>query len=155
MADVATEDHLGFGDQGLKRDIEIELVVFIRPDHATFAQFLDEAAEQGTIEELRRVQLLQQRQALGGEETKILQFRGRQCVATVADQQGDGDVVALDGLQEAVRKRSQAECGIALTWRALKHAAIRIGGEQAALDEEWLVNSSGVQCRNSSAWMNG
>src|SRR6185312_5623973 len=103
--------------------VEHELAVLVGRDHAPLAELLDEAAEQRAVEELGRVELMQQREALRGQPAERFELAGRERVRAVLHEQREADVIALDRGQEVSRERAQTERRIALAGMARDYAA--------------------------------
>lgn len=76
VAQFAAKNELGIFRPRIQPVVEHQLAVLVRPHQLQFAQLLDEAAEQGLVEELRRGRRVQQAQALRGLLAQALQFAG-------------------------------------------------------------------------------
>ncbi len=116
--------------------MEFELAFGVGPDHLAFAQFLDEAAEQRLVEKFRRVEFVQQRQALRGQGAEVFELDRGERVRPVAHERGDRDVIALDRLQQRLRDDAQLERAVALARFALHGFPLLVHLEQTAGDEE-------------------
>src|SRR6185295_1211604 len=83
--------------------VELEVARGAHPDDAALAQQIDEILEQCAIEELRRIEAVQHVDALSGLLAILFQRLLRHRAAARPDQQGYREVVALDGLDRALR----------------------------------------------------
>ncbi len=72
-----------------------ELAGCVLMQHAFVLQALDEMAEQALVEELRRVQAMQDRQPLGHHRAERFQLLGSEAVLAAVEQQRDRHVEAL------------------------------------------------------------
>src|SRR5690606_35392879 len=85
----------------------VQAALVIRAEHLLIEQALDELAEQGLVEELRRVEAMQDRQALGHHGAQRFQLLGGQAAVGVVQQQRRDHVEASEHLDDAARQQRQ------------------------------------------------
>ncbi|KAG0777368.1 hypothetical protein G6F22_011918 [Rhizopus arrhizus] len=126
VAQLAAEDELGILGPGIQAFVEQQLAVLVRPHQAQFAQLLDEAAEQGLVEELRCRRCIQQAQPLRRLLAQAFQLGRAKDAGAVLHQHRNGDVVALERLLQRMAARTQAEHLVGLPGVARQDAAVVI-----------------------------
>ena len=106
VAQLAAEDELARpSSPRVQPLVEGELAVLVEPDQLEFAQLLDEAAEQGPVEELRRGRRVEQRSGAARSRWHRLSSSPRaERAGAVLHQHRDRDVVALERLLQRVRR---------------------------------------------------
>ena len=133
MADLLAEHQFGVAREGLELLSEDEAAVVVARQEAAFEHRFDELPEQGPIVELRRLEFVQQRDSLGGEDAKLLELAAIELARAVLDQNRHGDEVALEGLQQGAPEQAKVVAFVTAAGRTLQHVAG--GAQQFELDE--------------------
>ncbi len=105
----------------------------VAAEHLEVPQALDELAEQGLVGELRGIQAVQDRQALGHDAAQGFQLCGVEAAIGVVQQQRGNHVEALQHLDDAARQQAQQHELAGGGIRALHLTVILV--QQAAADQ--------------------